>query len=116
MSLMKDHLLDLPLFRVTDPETSVQGAKDVKPRRGSQTDLLLRMYASYKITGLTDEEAGIWTGLADMPKCCYWKRCSELRAKGFIEWTGETRNSTAGSAMKVCRLTQAGAELLASWK
>ena len=112
MSLMKDHLLDLPLFRVTDPETSVDGAKDVKPRRGSQTDILLRMYASYKITGLTDEEAGIWTGLADMPKCCYWKRCSELRALGFIRDTGDTRLSSANSAMMVCRITVAGLEAL----
>ena len=112
MSLMKDHLLDLPLFRVTDPGTSAKGAKDVKPRRGSQTSLLLNMYASYKITGLTDEEAGIWTGLADMPKCCYWKRCSELRALGLIADTGNTRLSSAGSAMMVCRITVAGLDAL----
>ncbi len=103
---------DLPLFRASDPDTSRQGAKDVKPRRNSQTDLLLRMYASYKITGLTDEEAGVWTGLADMPKCCYWKRCSELRALGLIRDTGDTRLSSAGSAMMVCRITQTGIEAL----
>jgi hypothetical protein len=104
---------DLPLFRNDDPETSKQGGRDVTPRRGSQQALLLAVYRNRQ---LTDEEAGYLSGLALRPKCCYWKRCSELRHKGLIEWTGETRDSTAGSAMKVCTLTQAGAELLASWQ
>jgi hypothetical protein len=82
---------DLPLFRSADPITSVEGAKDVKPRRTSQAMLLL---AEYLKGGLTDEEAGMASGLALKPKCCYWKRCSELRAGGFIIPTGETRLST----------------------
>jgi hypothetical protein len=104
---------DLPLFRSTDPETSKQGAQDVLPRRGSQQALILAVYRNRQ---LTDEEAGYLSGLALRPKCCYWKRCSELRHKGLIEWTGETRLGTSGSAMKICTLTQAGAELLASWQ
>ena len=104
---------DLPLFRNDDPETSKQGGRDVTPRRGSQQALLLAVYRNRQ---LTDEEAGYLSGLALRPKCCYWKRCSELRHKGLIEWTGETRMSTAGSAMKICTLTQAGAELLAGWQ
>jgi len=97
---------DLPLFRSADPITSVQGAKDVKPRQGSQQQLLLAEYAHRD--GLTDEEAGLFSGLLHRPKCCYWKRCSELRAKGFIVPTGETRFSSAGSAMQVCAITPAG--------
>jgi hypothetical protein len=102
---------DLPLFRKEDPITSVLGAGDVKPRRGSQQALLLAEYA-YR-DGLTDEEAGLFSGLLSRPKCCYWKRCSELRAKGLIAVTGETRLSSAGSAMQVCAITEAGRNALA---
>jgi hypothetical protein len=101
---------DLPLFRSADPITSVLGAGDVKPRRGSQQALLLAEYAFRD--GLTDEEAGLFSGLLSRPKCCYWKRCSELRAKGFIVPTGVTRLSSAGSAMQVCAITPAGKEAL----
>jgi hypothetical protein len=102
---------DLPLFRSADPITSVLGAGDVKPRRGSQQALLLAEYAHRD--GLTDEEAGLFSGLLSRPKCCYWKRCSELRAKGLIVPTGETRLSSAGSAMQVCAITEAGRNALA---
>jgi len=102
---------DLPLFRNADPITSVLGAGDVKPRRGSQQALLLAEYAHRD--GLTDEEAGLFSGLLSRPKCCYWKRCSELRAKGLIAVTGETRLSSAGSAMQVCSITEAGRNALA---
>ena len=101
---------ELPLFRNTDPATSVQGAADVKPRRGSQGMLLLAEYAHRD--GLTDEEAGLFSGLLHRPKCCYWKRCSELRAKGWIAPTGETRISSAGSSMQVCAITAEGQKAL----
>jgi hypothetical protein len=96
---------DLPLFRSADPITSVLGGGNVKPRRTSQAMLLL---AEYLHGGLTDEEAGTASGLALKPKCCYWKRCSELRAMGLIIPTGQTRLSTAGSAMQVCEITEEG--------
>ena len=99
---------DLPLFRNLDPITSVKGAADVKPRRVSQAMQLLVCYEYANTDGLTDEEAGVFSGLARRPKCCYWKRCSELRAKGFIVPTGKTRISSAGSAMQVCAITPAG--------
>ena len=100
---------DLPLFRLSDPVTSREGAKAVKPRRTSQAMLLL---AQYQHRPLTDEEAGMASGLAYKTKCCYWKRCSELRAQGFITDTNTTRMSTAGSAMMVCEITAAGREAL----
>ena len=105
---------DLPLFRNTDPITSTQGAADVKPRRRSQAMLLLAEYAHRD--GLTDEEAGLFSGLLHRPKCCYWKRCSELRAEGFIIDTGETRLSTAGSHMMVCEITFEGKMMLEGLK
>jgi hypothetical protein len=100
---------DLPLFRSADPITSVLGAGEVKPRRRSQAMLLL---AEYLHGGMTDEEAGMASGLALKPKCCYWKRCSELRAMGLIIPTGETRLSSAGSAMQVCEITEEGEKAL----
>lgn len=101
---------DLPLFRSADPITSVKAGGDVKPRRATQAMLLL---AEYQHGGLTDEEAGTASGLALKPKCCYWKRCSELRAGGLIIPTGETRLSSAGSAMQVCEITEEGRQALA---
>jgi hypothetical protein len=106
---------DLPLFRSTDPATSRRGAKDVLPRRDSQQGQLLRVYGTHRINGLTDEQAGDLSGLAQKPKCCYWKRCSELRQKGLIEDTGNEAMSSAGSPMMICRLTVKGAELLQEW-
>jgi len=100
---------DLPLFRSADPITSVKAGGDVKPRRATQAMLLL---AEYQQGGMTDEEAGMASGLALKPKCCYWKRCSELRAEGFIIPTGETRLSSAGSAMQVCEITEEGEKAL----
>jgi hypothetical protein len=100
---------DLPLFRSADPITSVLGGGNVKPRRTSQAMLLL---AEYLQGGMTDEEAGMASGLALKPKCCYWKRCSELRAMGLIIPTGETRLSSAGSAMQVCEITEEGEKAL----
>jgi hypothetical protein len=110
MSLMKDHLLDLPLFRSADPDTSREGAKDVKPRQGSQMSQLLAVYANARI-GLTDEEAGERSGLADKPRCCYWKRCSDLRRLGLIEDSNTRRAGSSGSDMMVCTITAKGLEI-----
>jgi hypothetical protein len=62
-------------------ETSVQGARDVKHRRTSQA---MRLLAEYKKGDLTDEEAAVRSGIAALPKACYWKRCSDLRSAGYI--------------------------------
>jgi hypothetical protein len=112
MSLMKDHILlnDLPLFRSVDPDTSREGAKDVRPRQGSQMALLLSAYANHRILGITDEEAGQESGLASRPRCCYWKRCSDLRNAGLIEDTGDRKEGSSGSLMMISRITAKGWE------
>jgi hypothetical protein len=112
MSLMKDHILlnDLPLFRSVDPDTSREGAKDVRPRQGSQMALLLGAYANHRILGITDEEAGQESGLASRPRCCYWKRCSDLRNAGLIEDTGDRKEGSSGSLMMISRITAKGWE------
>jgi hypothetical protein len=89
--------------------TSKAGAKDITVRAGSQRALVLFWYS---IQELTDDEAGRWSGLAKRPKCCYWKRCSELRQAGYIEPTGETRVSLAGVEQQVCRITYQGKQAL----
>lgn len=102
---------DLPLFRDTDPDTSRDAGKAVQPRRGSQQALLLQAYGNARL-GLTDEEAGDRTGLSQNRKCCYWKRCSELRHAGLIVDTNVRRDSSAGSPQMVCVITQKGLEAL----
>jgi hypothetical protein len=52
------------------------------------------------------------SGLSSLPKCCYWKRCSELRQAGYIKPTGETRVSSAGVEQQVCRITIEGRQVL----
>jgi hypothetical protein len=97
--------------RRDDGATSGAGAKAMTVRAGSQRALLL---AQYEQDSMTDEEAGHASGLAALPKCCYWKRCSELRQAGYIATTGVTRRSSAGVDQHVCAITQAGHDLLGS--
>jgi hypothetical protein len=97
--------------RRNDGATSGAGAKAMTVRAGSQRAKLLTAY--YVHDDLTDEEAGRASGLSAMPKCCYWKRCSELRQAGYIAITGDTRVSTAGVEQQVCAITYAGIQTLA---
>lgn len=98
--------------RRNDGATSGAGAKAMTVRAGSQRATLLSAY--YVQDDLTDEEAGKVSGLSSLPKCCYWKRCSELRQAGFIEPTGETRVSSAGVEQQVCAITDDGINVLAA--
>lgn len=98
---------DLPLFRNTDPQGSVNGAKHITPKRGSQAMRLLAIYAQNPIMGLTDEEASSQTGILHG-----WKRCADLRRMGLIEPTGTMRPTVAQVNAMVCRITQQGLEAL----
>lgn len=91
--------------------TSKAGAKSLTVRAGSQRALLLSRYA---LESLTDEEAGKASNLSSHPKCCYWKRCSELRQAGYIATTGVWRRSSAGVYQHVCAITWEGRELVRS--
>jgi hypothetical protein len=92
--------------RRNDGATSTGGAKAIVVRGGSQRAKLLVEY--FRTHDLTDEEAGTASGLALLPKCCYWKRCGELRQAGYIMPTGETRISSAGVEQQVCMITIEG--------
>ena len=91
--------------RADNAPTSKAGAKSLTVRAGSQRALLLSRYA---LEALTDEEAGKASNLSSKPKCCYWKRCSELRQAGYIAVTGSVRASSAGVDQLVCAITPAG--------
>jgi hypothetical protein len=101
-----------PAARSTDPATSHAGARSMRIRAGSQRAVLLAAYADAGAYGLTNDDAGVVTGLADRPGCCYWKRCGELLAAGYIRATDETRTSRAGEFQRVCVMTRAGLEAL----
>lgn len=104
---------DLPLFRATDPATSRAAAGDIRIRRDSQLHKLLAVYGHPSAyTGLTADEAGQLSGLANNRSCCYWKRCSELRAKGLISDLGITRPGISGSEQIVCSITDDGLKTL----
>ena len=98
--------------RANDGATSTAGAKAMTVRAGSQRAKLLAVY--YSDVYLTDEEAGRVSGLSALPKCCYWKRCSELRQAGYIRTTGKTRVSSAGVEQQVCEITAEGERVLLS--
>jgi len=102
----------IPMFRNSDPATSKKAAKGASKRAPSQQTVLLKAYRGGR--GLTDEEAGVITGLAFKPKCCYWKRCSELRTMGFIVPTGDFARSSAKELQMICKMTTKGEEHLRS--
>lgn len=91
--------------RANDTATSKTGATSLTVRAGTQRALLLSRYA---VADMTDEEAGHASGLAMLSKCCYWKRCSELRQAGYITSARMTRPSSAGVDQLVCAITLAG--------
>jgi len=97
--------------RSEDPQTSKSGAVSMAIRAGSQRHTLLQAYGAAPY-GLTDEQAGDTTGLSDNVRCCYWKRCSELRQAGYISSAGITRPSSAGEMQKVCVITDLGRQIL----
>lgn len=102
--------------RTGDHTTSAAGARAVAVRAGTQAHRLLVAYEIHSYIGLTDEEAA---GRAELLGSCYWKRCGELREDGLIETVPSpghdgvyTRLGSAGTARIVCRITDAGRNML----
>ena len=118
--ISKSKTINLPepdpktMARHADPNTSHQAALTVSKRAPSQQVQLLQTFDGGR--ELTDEESGDLSGLSKKPKCCYWKRLSELRQGGYIEDTGRTKASSVGEQQRVCRITCKGAAFLAAWK
>jgi hypothetical protein len=101
--------LSFPTARNTDPETSKLAGKNIAVKGGSQRAQILAVYLHGEYI---DDEIGQITGLGNLPNCCYWKRCSELRQAGYIEPTGFTRRSRADKLQQICRITEAGRRVL----
>ncbi len=97
----------LPVARKVDPVTSHMAGANVQRRVNGQKWRLLLAYAGAE-DGLTDEQAAMVAGLADVRGCCWWKRCSELRELGMIRPTGMKRMSTLGELRQVCGITDDG--------
>ena len=98
--------------RANNGATSKAGAKSLTVRAGSQRDKLLSTNNAQDY--LSDDYAGHASGLASLPMCCYWKRCSELRQAGYIKPNGKTRISSAGVEQQVCHITAEGIQVLAA--
>lgn len=101
-----------PMVRNTDPDTSHKAAKSARVRVGSQQWQLLAAYG--QAVDMTADEAGVATGLASKPGCCYWHRVSDLLKHGYIEPTGEQRVARSGELQRVNRITETGRARLAS--
>lgn len=84
----------------------------------SQLGRLLRVYATYPESGITDDEAQRMSGISE--RSCWWKRCGELRSAGLIEPMEDeqgvqiTRIAESGRSRVVCRITPEGASVAAT--
>ena len=101
-----NNLIQLPLtYRSTDKPTSKQA-----PNATKRLTAMYRLLEVYTLHDVTDEEAvevmlGHPATLADEGKR---RRCSDLRALGWIEPTGDTRTNASGRQRIVCQITDAG--------
>lgn len=102
--------------RATDPATSHLATESVKITARNQRGILLGAFAGTVAAdagGLTDEQAmEVSSGVS--PYSEYAKRCSELRAAGLIQETGEARPGNAGRPRIVSAITEQGQTVLAS--
>lgn len=102
------------------PATSRKAAAALSMRAGSLRVRALQVYGQMRRSmmlgdipmelqgAITDEEVGDALGHTRI-----WPRCSELRAMGLIEPTGEQRVvERTGQAAECCRITAAGLEVL----
>lgn len=82
-------------------------------RESQRARLLLAYYQGRKDgLGFTDEEA--WQATSIPNRSCFWKRCGELRALGYIAPVRDasdriiTKKSSLGSECMVCEITPLG--------
>lgn len=91
--------------RRTDPATSHAATRAVTIKAGTQRQRLLTAFNASD--SLTDEEAAtLANGVTLWSE--YAKRCSELRAGGFIQVTGEKRRGESGLQRDVSAITPMG--------
>jgi len=86
------------LARTSDPSTSKAAARSLDTC--ATLAFLAEIYQSAGAGGLTDEEAGMLSGIDGA-----WKRCSDLRRLGIIGPNGTTRRQSSGRSARVCVYT-----------
>lgn len=92
--------INIPTSKVTKVSTAI----------GPQQRKLLTAYAIAGSAGMTNFEAG---EAARLLHTCYWKRCGELRRKGYIATTGKERyNPSSGYRQMIHVITAAGRKAL----
>lgn len=96
--------------RALDHHTSVAAGLRDLGRRGSQRERIAFAFLNAGGRGLTDEGAAIAAGIA--PQSSPWKRCTELREWGYLEYSGTDRPTSTGSPAKVWVVSPAGAKAL----
>ena len=106
-------LFDPPAARTSDPVTSHKSASHLGMRRASQQGQLLEAYAKASAP-LSDEQVAELAGFLNT-RACWWKRCSELRAKGLVEVVGTTI-SAAGEEVQTCLITDDGWAIFGKWR
>jgi len=100
------NIIQLPLpFRTNDPTTSRQTPSTPKRLSGA-----IRMLEVYCLNDVTDEEAvEVLLGRpATLKDEGLRRRCSDLRALGWIAATGDTRPNGRGRQRMICAITDAG--------
>ncbi|QDF18535.1 hypothetical protein SEA_PUPPER_49 [Gordonia phage Pupper] len=99
-----------PRARTTDPETSHFAAPD-NPTRLAQRLALLRAYRGSS-RPLCDADAAARAGLTSEDGA--WKRCSDLRAEGLVEFVLDSHGHALkvggprGRLVRISRITAAG--------
>ena len=85
-----------PVARASDPQTSKDAATRIEPTRGSMQAQVLALIRAYKQEGLTaaQVERYLRGKDPDTGKMIegWWKRVSDLKARGLIVGTGQTRD------------------------
>lgn len=103
--------------RNTDPESSKRAARSIKNRQ-NHMDKLLKSFADGE--ALINEEAfdrAVARGEMS-PKSCGWRRCTDLREAGLIEWAKIddviiTKRSSMGRFCQASWITPKGKARLA---
>lgn len=104
--------MSAPAARATDPETSHIAAEDSTARKHHRR-LMLAAYWNNRTRAISDHEAADDAGLL-IEGICWWKRASDLRAQGLIEWATDrdgkkvTAMGMHGRPVGLCVLTRAG--------
>jgi hypothetical protein len=105
--------------RWTDPETSHQAAKrDPDVRRFSAKSRQAKLLALFDMRDLTDQGATIHLVGSQAPPSAFdgcRRRCSDLRAAGYIADTGRRKKNTGSDDLSIIwRITESGKRALRS--